>query len=124
MKTVLLLLFFTTLSFGQTAKSRDLMVDKAPCIFEMTIAQLTADKLAFKCPEVYDNKPFDIQNFKIKFMGKASIVIDGNALNEESKAIAKTLQPGNIVSLYDIQKINVLSLDNKTYKTLLIKIVE
>ena len=124
MKIVLAFLMLTTLSFGQTTKSRELMVAKAPCIFEMTIAQLTAEKLAFKCPEVYDNKPFDIQNFKIKFMGKPSIVIPGNALNEESKAITKTLQPGNIVSLYDIEKINVLSLDNKTYTTLLIKIVE
>ena len=124
MKTLLLLLTFTTLSFGQNAKSRDLMDNKAPCIFEMNIEQLTSDKLNFKCSEVFENKPFGIQNFKIKFFGKPSMTIYGNSLNDESKIIAKNLKIGDIVTIYDIQKINILRLDNKEYNTLMIKIVD
>lgn len=124
MKILLLLLTFTTLSFGQSVKSRDLMANKAPCTFEMTIEQLTSDKLNFKCPEVFENKPFGIQNFKMKFPGKPTIAIDGNSLNDASKIIVKSLKTGDIITIYDIQNINILKLDNKEYNTLLVKIVD
>ena len=124
MKMLLLLLTFTTLSFGQNVRSRDLLANKAPCVFEMNIEQLTSDKLTFKCSEVFENKPFGIQNFKIKFFGNPSIVVYGNSLNDESKGIVKNLKTGDYVTIYDVQNINVLSLDHKEYATLIIKIVD
>lgn len=124
MKILFLLMSFSSLSFSQNENSKNLMTNNAPCTFEMTVDQLTSDKLNFNCPEVFQDKAFKIQNFKIKFIGYASIIISGNSLNFRSKKIAESLKVGDYVTIIEIEDIIIGKKVSQNYQTLIIKIIQ
>ena len=89
MRILPILLFILSFTIAQSQNSRNLLIEKAPCTFEMTVEQLTAKELNFKCEELFDNKSFGIEKFRIKFIGSASIPVKGNTLNAKSLMKAK-----------------------------------
>jgi hypothetical protein len=124
MKTLFLLLSFSTLSFAQNLTTKVMANSSTTCQIEMSVKQLTSDDLSFKCTDLLHNKPFKIENFKIKFRGHASVLVAGNVLNDTSKELARALNPGDMAYIYDIESITSEKLKNEDYKSLTIKIVD
>jgi len=124
MKILLLLLTFSSFSFAQNEESKNLLTDKAPCTFELTIGELISDELKFECSEVFENKAFRIENFRIKFREHASILVSGNSLDSKSKRLAKNLKVGDYVTVFYIENIIMNGEKSQDFKTLNLKIVE
>ena len=124
MRILSILLIILNFSFAQSQSSKNLLIDKAPCTFEMTIAELTDNELNFKCDETYENQPFGIENFKIKFIRNASIFVSGNSLNGKSISLARKLKTGDYVTIFDIENININGKKSQEFKTLIIKIIK
>ena len=117
------LIFILIFSFAQSQSSENLLTNRAPCTFEITKDQLTANKLTLKCAALFENKPFEIENFKIKFKGHATIAVSGNSLNAKSHSLAKKLKVGDYVTIFQIENIILNGRKSQEYKTLIIKIV-
>ena len=124
MRILLLLLTFTSLSFAQNEKSTNLLKDKAPCTFELTIDELISDDLKFRCSDIFENKAFGIENFTIKFRGHASIPVSGNSLNSKSEWLAKNLKIGDYVTIFHIENMIIDGEKSQDFKTIKIKIVK
>ncbi|MFC4721779.1 hypothetical protein ACFO5O_05580 [Geojedonia litorea] len=124
MRILSFLLFISSFSFAQSQNSANLLIDRAPCTFEMTVEQLTSKKLNFKCEELFGNDSFGIENFRIKFRGKASIPVEGNTLNADSNILAKKLKAGDYVTIFHVENLIVDGNKSQEYKTLHIKIIE
>jgi len=112
-----------SVSFAQSQNSKNLLINRAPCTFEVTKEQLTANKLTLKCAKLFENKPFEIENFKIKFKDHPAIAVSGNSLNAKSHALAKKLKVGDYVTIFQIENIILNGRKSQEYKTLIIKIV-
>lgn len=119
-----LFLTISTLSFAQNANSKTVEKNQKPCTIEMTINQLTSDDLNFKCAQLFKNKPFKIENFKIKFQGHPSVLVEGNILNDTAKELASTLKSGDVAYIFDIENVNSEKPKNKEYQSLMIKIID
>ena len=124
MRILTFLLFAMSFTFVQSQNSTNLLVDRAPCTFEMTVEELTTKQLNFKCSELFDNNSFGIENFKIKFRGTASIPVKGNTLNAKSHVLAKKLKAGDYVTIFQVANLIVNGNKSQEYKTLDIKIIE
>ena len=72
--------------------------------------------------EIYENQSFGIENFKIKFIRNASILVSGNSLNGKSISLARKLKTGDYVTIFDIENININGKKSQEFKTLVIKI--
>ncbi|MFK7781657.1 hypothetical protein [Psychroserpens sp.] len=123
MRILFLLLTFSCFSFAQNENSKDLLNNNAPCTFELTIDQLVSNELSFNCTEVFGNKSFKIENFRIKFRDQPSIQVIGTALNFESKVIAENLKTGDVVHIFFIEHIILDNKKSQDFKTLKVKIV-
>jgi len=84
------------------AQSQSPPTNKAPCSFEVTKNQLTANKLTLKCAALFKNKPFEFENFIIKFKDYATIPVSGSSLNVKSYSLAKKLNVGDYVTIFQI----------------------
>ena len=124
MRILSFLLFISSFTLAQSQNSTNLLTEKAPCTFEMTVEQLTAKELNFKCEELFDNKSFGIEKFRIKFRGSASIPVKGNTLNAKSHIIAKKLKVGDYVTIFHVENLIVNGTKSQEFKTLNIKIIE
>lgn len=124
MRILFFFLFISSFTIAQSQNSTNLLVDRAPCTFEMTVEQLTAKELNFKCDELFNNNSFGIENFRIKFRGSASIPVKGNTLNAKSRVLAKKLKVGDYVSIFHVQNLIIDGNKSQEYKTLDIKIIE
>ena len=123
MRILTFLLFAMSFTFVQSQNSTNLLIDRAPCTFEMTVEELTAKQLNFKCSELFDNDSFGIENFRIKFRGTASIPVKGNILNAKSHILAKKLKAGDYVTIFHVENLLVNGNKSQEYKTLDIKII-
>jgi len=124
MRILSFLFFILSFTLAQSQNSTNLLTERAPCTFEMTIEQLTAKELNFKCDELFDNKSFGIENYRIKFRGSASIPVKGNTLNAKSHMLAKKLKVGDYVTIFHVENIIIDGNTSQEYKTLDIKIIE
>jgi|GEM_PF-3619880 len=124
MRILLLLLTFSSFSFAQNEKITNLLTDTAPCTFELTIDELISDELKFECFEIFENKTFRIENFRIKFRGHASISISGNSLDMKSEKLAKNLKIGDSLTIFHIENMIVDGEKSQDFKTMNIKIVK
>ncbi len=124
MRILSFLLIISSFTLAQSQNSTNLLTERAPCTFEMTVEQLTAKKLNFKCDELFGNDSFGIENFRIKFRGSASIPVKGNTLNAKSHILAKKLKVGDFVTIFHVENLIVNGNKSQEYKTLDIKIIE
>ncbi|MGJ8593545.1 MAG: hypothetical protein ACSHXF_13420 [Aquaticitalea sp.] len=124
MKIIYFFLAFSTLSWSQNNDSKDLLSEAAPCIFQLTIERLTSDHLIFKCSEAFENNPFGIQDFKIKFRGYPTIHVQDTVLDFKSKQLACSLSVGDYVTIFDIENLIVENKKVQKFKTLSIQIIE
>ena len=85
--------------------------------------QLTTNKLTLKCAALFKNKPFDFENFKIKFKDYATIPVSGSSLNAKSYSLAKKLNVGDYVTIFQIENRILNGRKSHEHKTLIIKIV-
>jgi hypothetical protein len=124
MRFLIFLLFISSIASAQCNNSTSFPVNRAPCTFEITIEQLTAKELSFKCPELFNNESFRIENFNIKFESKPTINVKGNTLNAKSNILAKNLKVGDHVIIFRVKNIIINGNNSQEYNTLDIKIVE
>lgn len=125
MKIYIFLFVITSISFAQKTNQKDVLTKTAPCVFEMTIDDLKSKNLQFNCNSVFENKPFKINNFRLKIKGNASVLNYGNTLNPKGKALLRKLYPGNYITIFNIKNIVLQNkiLDN-SFKSFKIKIIE
>ena len=124
MKILFLLLAFSTFSFAQNGNAKTVSSNQPACTFEMTAKQLTSKELKFKCSEVYENRSFRIENFKIKFRGNPSLLISGQALNDEALEIAQNLKAGDHFYIFDIENITIGKANNQDFQSLKGQIID
>ena len=124
MRILIVFLMLSTMSWAQNTASRDLMADKAPCVFEMTVEELTAYELYFTCDKTKTMRPFGIENFKIKFSGQRTIKVTGNMLDANARASAAKAKVGDQIFIFEIE--HIVSSNNTLphYKALVIKLIE
>lgn len=124
MKTLFFLLAFSTFSFAQKSKSADVVPDQKQCTVKMSIKQLTTQNLDFKCAESSNNKIFKVENFKIKFFGNPSIVVEGSSLNDAAKELASISKPGDHVYIFDVENDNSGKKESVKYTSVNIKLID
>ena len=100
MRNLFFILFVSLVTLVQSQNSTNLITNQTPCTFEMTVEQLTAKELIFKCEDIFEAQAFTIENFRIKFRGSASIPVKGNTLNAKSHKEAKSLKTGDFVTIF------------------------
>jgi len=124
MRILFLLLFILNGSFSVNRNSLEPKIKRFPCTFQLSVNQLIDDDLSFQCDDVYGNKAFKIENFRILFKGQSSILVLGNSLNEKSKILAKNLKVGDFVTIFMVENIIIESEKFNDYSTILVKVIE
>lgn len=124
MKIVFFLLAFSTFSFAQKTKSADVISAKKQCTVQMSIEQLTAKNLDFKCSESSNNEIFKIEKFKIKFRGNPALLVQGSSLNDAAKELASISKPGDHVYIFDVENDNSGKKESLKYTSVYIKLID
>ena len=65
----------------------------------------------------------EVENFRIKFRGSASIPVKGNTLNAKSHKEAKSLKTGDFVTIFYIENLIINNQKSQEFKTISIKII-
>lgn len=123
MRFLFFLLFTITVSAQNNTKN--IFANRAPCEFEMSKEELMTKNISFHCTTLFGNTSFEIENFKLKIKNNSSIHIKGNRLNNNAKALIKSLQPGDSVVFFDIKELALQNSDDpvdKVIETLVVKI--
>lgn len=124
MKTLFFLLAFSTFTFAQKSKATDVVSDQKQCTVKMSIKQLTAQNLDFKCAESSNNEILKVENFKIKFIGNPSVEVKGSSLNDVAKELASISKVGDRAYIFDFGDSNPYKEDSQMYKSIFITIID
>ena len=123
MRTIFILLFALSITIVKGQQSNNNLNSKAPCTIKITVAQLTNKDLYFKCKDSFKDNPFQIEGFRIKFEGSATINVKGKTLNGKAHSLARKLKAGDLVTIFDIKYIIVAGKKSQGFQSLVIQII-